>query len=25
LAEELASWLRRHGHQPRVTHRDIPR
>ncbi len=25
LAEELASWLRRHGYQPRVTHRDVPR
>lgn len=25
LAEELASWMRRHDYQPRVTHRDIPR
>ena len=25
ISEELAAWLRRHGHQPRVTHRDIGR
>jgi UPF0042 nucleotide-binding protein len=23
LAEELATWLRSHGHRPRVTHRDL--
>ena len=23
LAEELAAWMRMHGHQPRVTHRDL--
>jgi UPF0042 nucleotide-binding protein len=23
LAEELASWMRGQGHQPRVTHRDL--
>lgn len=25
ISEELASWLRRSGYQPRVTHRDLPR
>lgn len=25
ISEELASWLRRQGYQPRVTHRDLPR
>jgi UPF0042 nucleotide-binding protein len=25
LAEEIAGWLRRQGHRPRVTHRDIHR
>ena len=25
ISEELAGWLRRQGHQPRVTHRDITR
>ncbi len=25
ISEELAGWLRRHGYQPRVTHRDIGR
>lgn len=24
IAEELATWLRRQGHEPRVTHRDKP-
>lgn len=24
ITEELAGWLRRQGHQPRVTHRDLP-
>ncbi len=24
ISEELATWLRRHGHHPRVTHRDLP-
>ncbi len=24
ITEELAVWLRRHGYQPRVTHRDLP-
>lgn len=24
ISEELAGWLRRHGYQPRVTHRDLP-
>jgi len=24
ITEELAAWFRRHGHQPRVTHRDLP-
>ncbi|HRE01399.1 MAG TPA: RNase adapter RapZ, partial [Ilumatobacteraceae bacterium] len=25
IAEELAQWLRRIGHTPRVAHRDLPR
>jgi RNase adapter protein RapZ len=24
ISEELATWMRRHGYAPRVTHRDLP-